>query len=61
VYRWKFTAMGVAKMSEGNATMDTMNKCYKCEAELSYDAGDDVHPLCDSCDDDFMDWFRSQL
>jgi hypothetical protein len=48
-------------MSEGNATMDTMNKCYKCEAELSYDAGDDVHPLCDSCDDDFMDWFRSQL
>lgn len=48
-------------MSEANDTIVTMNKCYKCEEELSYDAGDSVHPLCESCEDDFNDWFMSQL
>ena len=36
-----------------------MNNCYKCNTPLDYDAGDDVHPLCASCEDDFMDWLRS--
>jgi hypothetical protein len=53
--------MGVAKMSEVNATVDTMNKCYQCEEPLGYDPGDSVHPLCDECQEDFDYWFQSQL
>lgn len=37
-----------------------MNNCYKCDKPLTYDASDSVHPLCDSCDNDFMDWLRNQ-
>lgn len=38
-----------------------MGKCYKCDNKLNYNAGLDVHALCDFCQDDFDDWFRSQL
>lgn len=34
--------------------------CYKCQTETdSYE--DAVHPLCDSCQEDFQDWFWRQL
>ena len=48
-------------MSQGNDIIIFMYACYKCEKPLGYDPEDSVHPLCDSCDDDFMDWFRSQI
>ena len=38
-----------------------MNTCYKCEKPLDYDPKYTVHPLCDTCNDDFMDWLRNQI
>ena len=34
--------------------------CYKCEKPIEA-IKSEVHPLCDSCEDDFMDWFNNQL
>lgn len=48
-------------MSEGNAIVDTMEKCYKCEEPLGYDPEDSVHPLCEACEEDFVSWFEREL
>jgi endogenous inhibitor of DNA gyrase (YacG/DUF329 family) len=53
--------MGVAKMSDPTATVDTMNKCYKCQEELDYDPVDSVHPLCHDCQNDFDDWLQNEM
>jgi hypothetical protein len=37
-----------------------MTDCYKCEAKIMAEVGQ-VHPLCDSCQEIFVDWFERQL
>jgi endogenous inhibitor of DNA gyrase (YacG/DUF329 family) len=35
-------------------------ECYKCSSPTdSYENA--VHPLCDTCQEDFEDWFSTQL
>jgi hypothetical protein len=41
------------------ATKETTT-CYKCETEIVAEVGQ-VHPLCESCDESFEDWFAEQL
>jgi hypothetical protein len=53
--------MGVAKMSEGNAKVDTMNECYQCQEQLTYDPVDYVHPLCTDCQNEFDDWLQFEM
>ncbi len=35
-------------------------ECYKCDKPIKAPIGV-VHPLCDGCEDDFMDWFNNQV
>jgi hypothetical protein len=53
--------MGVAKMSEAIATIDTMNECYQCQEDLGYDPGTSVHPLCQDCQYEFDDWLQYEM
>lgn len=39
----------------------TKTECYKCQTEIEVEDIEQVHPLCDDCDTDFMAWFASQL
>jgi hypothetical protein len=48
-------------MSEGNAKVDTMNKCYQCEEPLDRDPVDEVHPLCNDCQYEFDDWLQFEM
>jgi hypothetical protein len=48
-------------MSVVDGKVVVMDTCYKCEEPLNYDALDNVHPLCDECQDDFDSWFTSQI
>lgn len=49
------------QMSDPTATVDTMNKCYQCEDELTYEPVDEVHPLCSDCQNEFDDWLQYQM
>lgn len=48
-------------MSEGKDTIDTMNECYKCGKEITTAIVDEVHPLCDTCQNDFDDWLQNEM
>ncbi len=36
-------------------------ECYKCSAEMEVADINTVHPLCESCDQSFADWFEREL
>lgn len=36
-------------------------ECYKCQAEISVPDKTVVHPLCESCESAFDDWFTQEL
>jgi endogenous inhibitor of DNA gyrase (YacG/DUF329 family) len=38
-----------------------MENCYKCNKELDRDPVDEVHPLCDFCQNDFDDWLQNEM
>lgn len=38
-----------------------MAECYKCQAELADVSETDVHPLCESCESAFDEWFTQEL
>jgi len=48
-------------MSDPVATIDTMTKCYQCEEELTVDPVDEVHPLCEDCQNEFDDWLQFEM
>ena len=49
------------QMSDPVATIDTMTKCYQCEEELTVDPVDEVHPLCEDCQNEFDDWLQFEM
>lgn len=39
----------------------TKTSCYKCQAEIEVEEATTVHPLCEACEQSWLDWFNEQL
>jgi len=37
----------------------TKTECYKCHASIEVEHADQVHPLCEACDNSFAEWLNN--
>ena len=41
--------------------MGVANECYQCQETLDRDPVDEVHPLCNECQNEFDDWLQNEM
>lgn len=44
----------------GLSNQKELTTCFKCNDDIEAFVGQ-VHPLCDECDTDFLDWMNRQV